>query len=319
MLTERTAPDLPEWLHDMYPFRTRTATFGPCRMSFVDEGPAEAPPIVFLHGTPTWSFLYRHLIARMLPNRRVIAPDRIGYGLSDKPRDPSYHSIERHIEHFTLLLEELAFRDITLVLQGWGGAIGLGYAIQHPTKIARLVLCDTWVLPVANADRIKLPFAVRLSNMGQIGGFIDSVLNLSLTAAISSRLYNRPSDWIVEGYKYPFPNMGTRTAISEFSRMFVHPSATDRATMQRIYEGLKKITAPADILVGEADPLNLRLSAYLLRDALPNAHEPVFVPNASHLLPEDAPHVIADVLLSDSSSSAKKEDPAADTLFKILR
>jgi pimeloyl-ACP methyl ester carboxylesterase len=317
MLTDAKLPELPEWLDELYPFRTRTIEAGPYRMSIVDEGPADAPTLLLLHGNPTWSFLFRQLIRRALPGHRVIAPDHIGFGLSDKPRGPEYHTLERHIENLSMLVEVLDLRGITLVAHGWGGPIGMGLAVRRPEKIARLVLCSTWGLPVADADRVKLPLRIRVANSGSIGRFLDSLLNLSMSAWVSSRAFREPSDWTVEGYKYPFPTMTSRAAIGAFSRMFLEPSEQDRATMQRIYEGLKNVTAPAEILVGETDPLMTKLPAYLLRDALPNAHEPVFVPNASHLLPEDAPEALADVVLREAP--AKSEENKPTSLFKILK
>lgn len=290
---------------------------GSCRMSFVDEGPPDAPPLLLLHGNPTWSFLFRNLIQRASPHRRVIAPDNIGFGMSDKPRDPSYHTVERHIENLSALVDELGLSDITLAVHGWGGPIGLGYAVRHPGNIARMVLCSTWALPVANAERIKLPLRMRVASAGRIGRFVDSVLNLSLTAAISSRMSSTPSDWTVEGYKYPFPTTASRIAIGQFSRAFFNPSEADRTTMLDTYNRLKNVTAPADIVLGDRDPLMTRLPAYLLRDALPNAHEPIFIPNASHLLPEDASDAFAEIALREVS--AKKDSNTPGSLFKILR
>jgi cis-3-alkyl-4-acyloxetan-2-one decarboxylase len=316
MLTDAKLPDLPEWLHELYPFRTRTIELGPYRMSFVDEGRADAPALLLLHGNPTWSFLFRQLIQQASPRRRVIAPDLIGFGLSDKPREQEYHTLERHIENLSMLVEALELRDITLVGHGWGGPVAMGYAAQHADNIARLALCSTWALPVADAHRVKLPLRIRLANSGGIGRFLESLLNLSMSAWVSSRAFLPPSDWTVEGYKYPFPTMASRAAIGAFSRMFFDPSEGDRATMKRTYEGLKRVTAPADILVGETDPLKTKLPAYLMRDALPNAHEPVFVAKASHLIPEDAPQALAEIVLREEP--ARSHDRPS-SLFKILK
>lgn len=314
MLTDARLPDLPEWLHESYPFRTRMADMGLYRMSFVEEGPADAPPLLLLHGNPTWSFLFRDLIRQASGRFRVIAPDLIGFGLSDKPRDPAYHTLVRHIENLTSLISALDLRNITVVAHGWGGPIGLGYAIAHPDNIARLVLCNTWALPVANASKIKLPIALRLANSGTLGRFVDRVLSLSMAAAISSRAYRKPSDWTIEGYNYPFPDMSSRAAIRAFTRIFFDPSNPAHDTMTHIYEGLKNVTAPADILFGAFDPVLTKLAAYLLRDGLRNAREPVFVQDASHMLPEDNPAILAETVL-------REEQPAeghSESLFNIL-
>ena len=316
MLTEPKTPEIPEWLHELYPFRTGTAIVNGCRMSFVDEGPTDAAPVLMLHGSPTWSFMYRHVIRSVMPHRRVIAPDRIGFGLSEKPRDPAYHTLDRHIQNLTKLVDELGLKNITLVAQGWGGPIGLGYAVRHSQNVARLILCSTWPLPIANIDQLKIPLRIRLASAGRIGRYFDTMLNLSLTAAIASRTYKTPSDWTIEGYKFPFPTTASRVAIAEFTRMFLKPSVEDRATMQQNYNGLKMVTAPTDIIIGAHDPLLTHLPAYLLRDALPNAHEPIVVPNASHLLLEDAPDAIAEVVLREGPS---KSATKPGSLFNILK
>jgi len=315
MLTDSHLTELPEWLRERYPFHTRTTEIGSFNMSFVDEGPSDAPALLLLHGNPTWSFLFRNLIRQAMPDRRVIAPDHIGFGLSDKPHNAAYHTLARHIDNLQILIERLNLHDITLVAHGWGGPIGLGYAVENARNIARMLLCCTWALPVANSNSIKRPLKLRIANSGWTGRFLDSLLNLSLTSAIASRSFRTPSDWTLEAYSYPFPTMASRGAIGAFSRMFYEPSNADRATMTKTYEALNKINAPGEILIGESDPLMTSLPAYLLRDALPNAGHPVVAPNASHLLPEDVPELFAEIVLR-SKPESKSDAPAS--MFNIL-
>jgi haloalkane dehalogenase len=238
----------------------------------------------------------------------------IGFGLSDKPADLAYHTLVRHIENLGSVVNLLGLRDITVVAHGWGGPIALGYAMLHPENISRMVLCNTWVLPVPEAARVRQPWSLRLAESGRVGRYLDSVLNLSLPASILSRTYQRPSDWTLEAYNYPFPNFESRTAIRAFTKMFFDPEHPANATLARIHDGLKNITAPVDILQGAADPVLSKLPAYVLRDALRNAREPRFIENASHFLPEDAPEVLADTVLHEQSSSATQ----SESVFKIL-
>lgn len=116
------------------------------RMHFVDEGPADGPVMLLLHGMPTWAFLYRNMIADLVAaGYRCIAPDHLGFGRSDKPTDPHWYTIARHTEVMTSLINGLDLRDVTLVCQDWGGPIGLAQAVTMPERFARLVIMNTWL------------------------------------------------------------------------------------------------------------------------------------------------------------------------------
>lgn len=318
MITPAQQPDLPEWLRDLYPFRTRMAEIGQFRMSFVDEGPADGPALLLLHGNPTWSFLYREVIKQVSQKFRVIAPDQIGFGLSDKPEDPEYHTLVRHIENLSSLLDELHLGKIAVVAHGAGGPIGLGYAVAHPESIERLILCNTWSLPVSGVASVKMPLGLRISNAGKIGAFLDSLLSLSMASSIKSRMFHTPSDWVVEGYKYPFPGMGSRAGIRAFSRMFFDPANAANTTLRWIHENLKKISAPAELLYGAQDRILTHLPAYLLRDALGNPREPVFVEETAHFLPEDAPGVLSETILREPPPAEDGKRDKTESLFRIL-
>lgn len=132
-----------DWIdRSAYPFGANYLTLPMGRMHYVDEG--SGAPIVMVHGTPTWSFLYRALIAGLAKRHRVIAADNIGFGLSDKPDGWSYRP-EDHARNIAALIEHLGLRDITLVVHDFGGPIGLSYAVEHPENVARIVLFNTWM------------------------------------------------------------------------------------------------------------------------------------------------------------------------------
>jgi haloalkane dehalogenase len=313
-LNDPSLPDLPEWLSGMYPFRTRMLEVDGCRMSMVDEGPANAPVFVLVHGSPAWSFLFRDLIQKLRGQYRVVAPDHVGFGLSDKPADPGYHTLDRHIRNLTRIIEVLELRDLTLVMQDWGGPIGLGYAVLNPANVARMVLSSTWGGPLPNPAAVRLPLPIRIANRGKIGRALDTMFNLSMTATLSSRTHKPLSDWVMEGYNYPFPEARLKTAILEFSRLFFHPDAATTERLKAIEAGLKKISAPADIVWGTLDPLLTKLPAYLLRDSLRGAREPVFVPEAAHFVPEDEAAKFAELVLGGVRQQASN----SATLFRIL-
>jgi len=333
-LTAPARPELPEWLRQLYPFRTRRLRFGSYAMSFVDEAPPQpgkqkfpppggraapeisgAPVCVLLHGSPAWSFLYRHLIPRLQPQFRVVAPDFIGFGLSDKPEAEEYHTLARHIANLTTLIERLALRDVTLVMHGWGGCIGLGYAAAHPQNVARLVLANAWAPNLPRGLRRKPPLGMRLAGWSRSGRLLDSWLNLSLHSAFGASCRRALPPGAFAGYCYPFRHSASRVGISAFLRMGYAPDRETAATLETIGAGLGKIDAPVEILCGAGDPLVSKLSAYLLRDSLPRAREPVFLPNVSHCLPEEAPEALAEIVLR--TLEAQTEETGSE-LFRIL-
>lgn len=139
--------ELPEWLDKAeYPFDPKGFETAVGTMRYVDEG--DGAPIVMVHGNPYWSFEYRGLIRRFAPTNRCIAPDHIGFGLSDKPADWDYLP-EHHADNLESLLESLDLNDITLVVNDWGGPIGISYAIAHPSRVKQIVITNTWCWSVS--------------------------------------------------------------------------------------------------------------------------------------------------------------------------
>ncbi|CAN5866080.1 haloalkane dehalogenase [soil metagenome] len=132
--------DLPDW-----DFEPRYATTDEIRVAYVDEGPADAKPVLLLHGEPSWSYLYRHMIPPLVSaGHRFIAPDLVGFGRSDKPTDRTAHSYANHVEWMrALVLDHLDLADITMFCQDWGGLIGLRLLAEHPEHFAGAVVANT--------------------------------------------------------------------------------------------------------------------------------------------------------------------------------
>ncbi len=129
-----------------FPFAPHYLDIDGLRMHYVDEGPADAPVALMIHGMPTWSYLYRKVIVEMRDaSYRCIAPDHIGFGRSDKVTDPSWYDIARHTGNLTALIEGLDLRDITLFVQDWGGPTGLAQVVAMPERFSRLVIMNTWL------------------------------------------------------------------------------------------------------------------------------------------------------------------------------
>jgi len=137
---------MPTWLDQQeYPFTPKQFSLPMGTMSYVDEGAGE--PVVMVHGNPVWSFVYRHFIEHLRGNYRCIAMDHIGFGLSDKPFEWSYRP-QAQGENLQALLDSLDLTGINLIVQDWGGPIGLSYAVNNPERIKRLIILNTWMWPV---------------------------------------------------------------------------------------------------------------------------------------------------------------------------
>ena len=137
---------VPEWLdRSEYPFQPKEFKTKAGMIRYLDEGTGE--PLVMVHGNPSWSFEFRALIRALSGDYRCIAPDHLGFGLSDKPADWDYLP-EHHAENFEALMEELDLKNITLTVGDWGGPIGLSYAVSHPERIKAIVVTNTWFWPV---------------------------------------------------------------------------------------------------------------------------------------------------------------------------
>jgi haloalkane dehalogenase len=153
-----------DWINrEEYPFESHHFEVAAGSLHYVDEG--SGPLVVMVHGNPTWSFLYRKLIKRLRAEYRCIAIDHLGFGLSDKPKDWSYRP-EDHAANLAALIEGLGLKGITLVVQDWGGPIGLSYAVAHPENVARIIILNTWAWPV-NRDPYYIAFSAFLG--GPIG------------------------------------------------------------------------------------------------------------------------------------------------------
>ena len=129
-----------------FPFAANYIDIHGLRMHYIDEGPRDAPVILMMHGMPTWSYLYRHIIPIMVAaGYRCVAPDHIGFGKSDKVIDPAWYNIARHTTNIAALVAALDLTDVTVMVQDWGGPIGLAQVAQVPQRFSRLCIMNTWL------------------------------------------------------------------------------------------------------------------------------------------------------------------------------
>ena len=188
---------------------------GGVRLHYLDEG--EGEPVVMVHGNPSWSFYYRKLAEALSPDYRVVVPDHVGCGRSDKPGDDRYtYTLERRVDDLEALLDRLGVDGgITLVVHDWGGAIGMGYAARHPARIARLVVLNTaaFHLPASK----PFPWPLRACRNAPPSAWLVRGLNLFCrgTAAIGCTHHKMPRE-VREGYLAPYGSWADRIAIHRF-------------------------------------------------------------------------------------------------------
>jgi haloalkane dehalogenase len=157
---------VPAWLdREGYPFTHRFLTLPAGRLHYVDEGGGR--PVLFVHGTPTWSYEWRHLIGALAPGWRCVAPDLLGFGLSERPRDFAY-TPEAHAAILTEFVAQLGLDDLTLVVHDYGGPIGLPLALDGPTRVRRLVLLNTWMWPLDDDPDLRRKARLAASGLGRL-------------------------------------------------------------------------------------------------------------------------------------------------------
>ena len=164
------------------------------RMHYLDEG--QGDPVLCLHGEPTWSFLYRKVIPGLAAAARVVAPDYFGFGRSDKPTDAEWYTFERHCASIERLVEGLDLRGLTVVVQDWGGPIGLRLAVEQPDRVARLVILNTGV----GGGRPPSETWLRFREVVRAAGGDFQPGRLIRTAAVRGL-----ADEVVAAYEAPFP------------------------------------------------------------------------------------------------------------------
>ena len=287
------APPLPDWIGDVYPFKRRVAVIDGVRMHFVDDG--EGPVVLVLHGNPTWSFLWRKVIARLLPEGvRCIAPDLIGLGLSDKPGDPAAHTFEMHSGKLIALVQALDLRDITIVGQDWGGPILTATAARNPGRVRAVVYANTAVL--SPGKRIRATRFHRFSNRPIISDIAFRGLNF--TVRMMPRTQGDPSSigpLEKRAYAWPINSWAKRAAPLGLARMVAtsagHPSLP---LMEECDQWVRGFEGPAALVWGLRDPI-LGRSLKRIREALPQAA--VTETQAGHFCQEEIPDEIAAAIL----------------------
>lgn len=265
-----------------YPFAPQYLTLA-CghRLAYLDQG--QGPAVVMVHGNPSWSYLYRNLVARLAPRYRCIVPDHLGCGFSDKPQDYPYRLAD-HLTNLEQLLDHLNIGRCTLVVHDWGGAIGLGWAGRHPERVAGLAVFNTAAFPSS-----RLPLRIALCRWPLIGPLIVRGLNGFAGAAVSMAVCRPMPPEVARGFIAPYDSWRNRVAILRFVQDIpmdtAHPSWS---TLLDVEEGLSRLTAHPMLLIwGGGDFCFNDHFFHEWQRRFPSA-EAHYFPRAGHYLLEDA-------------------------------
>ena len=191
-----------------YPFTPKSITINGHHLSYLDEG--EGPVLVMLHGNPSWSYLYRNLVTRLRDRFRVIVPDHMGCGFSDKPQDYSY-TLRSHIDNLTTLLDHLGVERCSLVVHDWGGAIGMGWAIDHQEQVDRICILNT-----AAFLSHRIPLRINICRIPLLGKLIIQGCNGFAWPATFMAVTTKMSKEVTAGFVHPYDTWDNRIATHRF-------------------------------------------------------------------------------------------------------
>jgi haloalkane dehalogenase len=260
------------------------------RMAYVEDGPADGPVVLLLHGEPTWSFLYRHMIGPLAASGcRVIAPDLVGFGRSDKPADRSAYTYDRHVGWVSSLLDALDLREITLFGQDWGGLIGLRIVGEQPDRFAGVVASNTG-LPTGEQSLGEAFEAWRRFSQEapefEIGQIVNAGTGRTLT------------DAEIAAYDAPFPDDSYKAGARQFPALVPNtPDAPGTDGARAAWEGLMAFERPFLCAFGDSDPIT-RGGDAAFKELVPGAagQPHTTIAGAAHFCQEDAGPQLAEII-----------------------
>ncbi|MEJ8802402.1 alpha/beta fold hydrolase [Pontibacter sp. H249] len=286
--TAATSMVSPKWLDRiLYPFKHHTLEIEGAQLHYVDEG--EGEPIVFVHGTPTWSFVWRQQLKSLSRNYRCIAPDHIGFGLSEKPSGFAY-TPAAHADNLEQLINHLQLKNITLVVHDFGGPIGLRYALRHPANVKNLVILNTWMWSLEEEKRI-----MKISKFmaGSVGIFLYLQMGFSPNVLLAQGYHDRKhlTKDIKQHYQKPLSTPASRFGTWQFAKA-LHESNPYFAELWQQREKLRSINKL--ILWGEKDKLLPIHFLERLEHEFPEAN--IIKYKAGHFLQEERGGEVADAI-----------------------
>ena len=272
----RTPDEALEGLPD-FPFASHFREVDGLRLAHLDEG--DGAPVVFLHGEPTWSFLWRKVIPPVREaGFRCIAPDLAGFGRSDKPTDMDFYSYDRHVALTGSLLEDLDVRGATIVVHDWGGPIGLRLAVEHSERIERIVIMDTGLFN-GHQKMSDAWLAFR--------DFVARTEDLPVGFLVRGACKSDPGDEVIAAYEAPYPDAASKAGARAFPLLIPQtPDAPGASEGQAVIDALRADQRPTLMMWADSDPV-LPLSVGERFAESIGREKPRTIEDASHFLQED--------------------------------
>jgi haloalkane dehalogenase len=271
-----------------YEYEPRYVEVDDLRLHHIDEG--SGPTVLCFHGEPDWSYLYRHMVdALVARGQRVVCPDLVGFGRSDKPTDQGWYTYERHVEFATRHLDQLDLQDVTVVVQDWGGPIGLRWAVEHGDQVGRLVILNTGLFTgrVSKGFMAWREFAERTPDL-PIGRIMQGATTTDLDPEI------------VAAYEAPFPTPESKAGAQRFPLLVpLTPDDPGAAEMLSVKHALSWWDKPTLVAFSDGDPVfPYPKSGEQFTSLIPAAGEQVRIEGAAHFLQEDRGAAIVDAMLA---------------------
>jgi haloalkane dehalogenase len=270
-----------------YDFEPHYGEVGGLRMHYLDEG--DGAPVVCFHGEPSWSYLYRHMLPELVAGgHRVVCPDLVGFGRSDKPTDRGWYSYDRHVEHIAGLMEGLDLSGATVVVQDWGGPIGLRWAVDNADRVDALVVMNTGLFN----GRVSKGFLAWRD-------FAERNPDLPVGFVLQGGTATELSDGVVAAYEAPFPTAESKAGAAQFPLLVpTSEDAPGAAEMQEVAAALRTWDKPALVAFSDSDPVfPYPRAGEAFTSLIPTAGEQVRIEGAAHFLQEDRGEEIARAIL----------------------
>ncbi|NIB44516.1 haloalkane dehalogenase [Pseudomaricurvus alkylphenolicus] len=271
---------------------------GELRVHYLDEGPRDAAPVLLMHGEPSWSYLYRKMIPVLVAaGHRVIAPDLVGFGRSDKPADRNDYTYQRHVDWMQSVLDQLQLQDVTLVCQDWGGLIGLRLVADNPDSFARVVAANT-MLPTGDQDPGEAfknwqKFSQEVPEF-PTGGIIDGATTTEL----------KPD--VIAAYDAPYPDESYKEGARQFPLLVpVSPDNPASEANRAAWKVLSQWSKPFLTAFSDSDPITAG-GDKIMQKMIPGCEgqNHTTIVNGGHFLQEDQGEALAKVVVEFISANA---------------